>query len=166
MHDPEGRLHGPVSTAPAMESGGHGLPPLGPVNTHSSLPSMMLLLSVSSEKKFPRYFLPEGAVTSRSRSRGDLVGDGRIVPSDDDLEGLRGVADIEGVVLASRIRGTQIQSCAVDGGTGLARATTVADDQPRNSTGVGRERKGVGEDDASEPLLAIAASPSGGARWE
>ena len=50
---------------PATESGGQGWP----VKMHSSLPAMTLLLSVSSVKKLPRYFLPEGAVTSRSRSR-------------------------------------------------------------------------------------------------
>ena len=65
----DGRLHGPVSTrgraGAGAESGGQGWP----VNVHSSLPAMTALSFVSSVKKLPRYFLADGAVTSRSRSR-------------------------------------------------------------------------------------------------
>src|SRR5262245_53170516 len=60
---PEGKLHGPVSTAVGVltrsVSGGHGWP----VNWQFSLPAIVLLPSTSSVKKLPRYLRPEGAVT-------------------------------------------------------------------------------------------------------
>ena len=94
----------------------------------------------------------------------DLVGHRRVVPCDGDLQRLRGVADVQRVGLAGRIGGVQVQSGAVDE-AGRGRAA-VAYDQPRNRPGIRLERKGVRQDDASKPLLAVAAELPGEAGAE